>query len=150
MGDAGSGRGALAGFLAMCFAVVGFTGVLAGHVGQLPLERAVAREAVLDQVVALARAGDQAGLAGLKPLLGDSAAVLAAPAERIEAAVAAERVAMRARQMAEAQAIGLRLRVMMGLVTLLGGAFGVAMLLAASRGSAPRGAPRVADERGIG
>lgn len=145
MGNAGSGRGALAGFLAMCFAVVGFTGMLAGHVGRLPLERAVAREAVLDRVVTLARAGDQAGLAGLKPLLGDSAGVLGAGAG-IEAAVAAERVAMRARLTVEAEAIGLRLRVLLGLVTLLGGAFGVAMLLAASR----QGAPRVAPGGGMG
>ena len=45
-----------------------------------------------------------------------------------------------------AEAIGLRLRVLLGLVTLLGGAFGVAMLLAASR----QGAPRVAPGGGMG
>lgn len=141
MAQAGEARGALVGFLVMCFAVVGFTGLLAGHVGRLPLERAVAREAVLDQVVALARAGDQSGLAGLKAALGDSAGVLAA-GPGIEAAVADERVAMRARQMQEAQAIALRLRMMLVVVTLLAGAFGVAMLLAASR--------RVAPDAGIG
>jgi hypothetical protein len=140
MAQAGGGRGALAGFLAMCFAVVGFTGMLAGHVGRLPLERAVAREAVLDRAVALARAGDAAGLAALKPLLGDSAGVLEAGVT--EAAVAAERVAMRARRMQEADSVAQRLRVMLVLVTLLGGAFGVAMLLAASR--------RVAPDTGIG
>lgn len=148
MRNAGGGRGALAGFLAMCFAVVGFTGMLAAHVGRLPLERAVAREAVLDEVLARARAGDQAGMAALKPLLGDSAGVLAAGG--IEAAVAAERVAMRARQMAEAESIATRLRVLLGLVTLLGGAFGVAMLLAASRQGRATGAPRVAADGGIG
>jgi len=139
MGKAGEGRAALAGFLAMCFAVVGFTGMLAGHVGRLPLERAVAREAVLDQALVQMRAGDQAGLAALKPMLGDSGGVLLADPGAFEAAVAAERVAMRARRMAEAQATGTRLQVLLLVVTLLGGAFGVAMLLAAARRVAPDG-----------
>jgi hypothetical protein len=145
---AGGGRNAtgnaLAGFLAMCFAVVGFTGLLAAQVGPLPLERAVAREAVLDQAVALARAGDGAGLEALRPLLADSAVVLPADAG-FEARVAAERVAMRARLLAEAQATGLRLRVMLVVVTVLAGAFGVAMLLAAQRI-----AVRVAARGGLG
>ena len=78
--------------------------------------------------------------AALKPLLGDSAGVLEAGVT--EAAVAAERVAMRARRMQEADSVAQRLRVMLVLVTLLGGAFGGAMLLAASR--------RVAPDTGIG
>jgi hypothetical protein len=154
MSDAGSARGALAGFLAMCFAVVGFTGMLAAHVGRLPLERAVAREAVLDEVLARARAADHAGLAALKPRLGDSAVVLPGLIERgsagIEAAVTAERVAMRARQMAQADATATRLRVLLVLVTLMGGAFGLAMLLAASRQGRATAAPRVAADGGIG
>ena len=142
---AGSGTGnALAGFLAMCFAVVGFTGLLAAQVGPLPLERAIVREGVLDKAVVLARAGDTAGLEALRPVLGESAVVLPADAG-FAARVAAERVAMRARLMAEAHATAVRLRVMLGVVTLLAGAFGVGMLLAAQRAAA-----RVAAGRAVG
>ena len=127
---------AMAGFLAMAFAVVGMTGLLAAHVGRLPLERAMQREAVLDEV--LAAAGNATALEALRPRLGDSAAavlpggVLPGGAD-IAGRVAAERVAMRARRLAEADATALRLRVLLIVVTVVAGAVGIAALLAVRR-----------------
>ena len=131
--DGGRGTGyAMAGFVAMAFAVVGMTGLMAAHVSRLPLERVMAREVVLDQALALARAGDAAGLAALRVQLGDSAVVLAAGAD-IAAAVAAERVAMRARRVAEAEATAARLGALLVVVTIVAAAFGAAAVLAGHR-----------------
>ena len=131
--DGGRGTGyAMAGFVAMAFAVVGMTGLLAAHVSRLPLERAMAREVVLDQALALARAGDAAGLAALRVRLGDSAVVLAAGAD-FAAAVAAERVAMLARRVAEAEATAARLGALLVVVTIVAAAFGAAAVLAGHR-----------------
>lgn len=132
----GSAR-AMAGFMAMAFAVVGLTGLLAAHVSRLPLERAMAREGVLDQALAAARSGDRAGLEALRVKLGDSAPALLTGADGepagFEARVAAERVAMRARRMAEADATGGRLRALLVVVTIIAAGFGAALLLAGRR-----------------
>jgi hypothetical protein len=142
MADGGDGRGlARLGFLAMCFAVLALTGMLAMHVAQLPLERAMAREAVLDRALVAARAGDAAALEGLRPLLGDSARVILPAGAEFEAAVAAERVAMRARLLAEAREVKVRMTAMLGLVALLAGGFGGVVMLAGRR-VAPGGAVR--------
>ena len=122
---------AMAGFLAMAFAVVGMTGLLAAHVGRLPLERAMQREAVLDEV--LAAAGNTAALEALRPRLGDSAAAVLPGGADIAGRVAAERVAMRARRLAEADATAMRLRVLLIVVTVVAGAVGIAALLAVRR-----------------
>ena len=135
-GERGAGGGlgsARIGFLAMAFAVVGLTGLLAANVGRLPLERAVAREAVLDRALAAGRAGDAAALEGLRPLLGDSAPAILPMGAEFEAKLAGERVAMRARRMLEAEAIGRRLQVLLVVVTLLAGGFGAMMMLAGRR-----------------
>ena len=150
-GDRGTGY-AMAGFVAMAFAVVGMTGLLAAHVSRLPLERAMAREVVLDQALGLARAGDAAGLEAMRPRLGDSAVILGAmiPGAMIpgamflaagadfEARVAAERVAMRARRLAEADATATRLRALLVVVTIVAAAFGAAAMLAGHRAGAGR------------
>ncbi len=136
-------RYAMAGFLVMAFAIVGLVGLMATTIAPLPLERAVAREAVLDQALAAARAGDAAALEALRPRLDDSAAaVLPRPdgrvsAGEIEARIAAERVAMRARLLEDAAATSLRLRVMLGMVTLMAAAFGAVMMLAGRPVAAP-------------
>jgi len=132
-GADGAPGSARIGFLAMAFAVVGLTGLLAAQVGRLPLERAVAREAVLDRALAAGRAGDVAALEGLRPLLGDSAPAILPVGAEFEAKLAAERVAMRARRMLEADAIGRRLQVLLVVVTLLAGGFGAMMMLAGRR-----------------
>ncbi len=148
--DSGGGPGAARlGFLAMAFAVVGLTGMLAGHVGRLPLERALAREAVLDEALAAGRAGDTAALEALRVRLGESAAAILPAGDGFDARLAGERVAMRARRMAEAGAIGLRLQVMLVVVTLLAGGFGAMMMLAGRR-QGPPGGGRVAGDGKVG
>ncbi len=122
-------RTSLLGFLAMAFAVVGLTGLLAASIAPLPLQRAVQREAVLDQALVLGRQGDRAGLESLKPQLGDSADAVLGVGD-IEALVAAERTAQRTRRIAEADEVGLRLKLMLVVVTLLAGGFGVGMMMA--------------------
>ncbi len=143
MSPARSGAGASGGrawsaFLVMAFVVVGLCGLFASYAAPLPLERAVAREATLDRVIAASHAPDAAtALAALRPLLGDSAdAVLPAgdpvPADLVER-VARERTAMRERLSTESAEVGLRLRVMLGVFTFAAALFGVAVLSVVGR-----------------
>jgi hypothetical protein len=125
----GSGGGAWSAFLAAAFAVVGLTGIFATYAAPLPLERAIAREAALDQALAAGQSADAAAaLQRLRPELGDSAdAVISGPGTLAER-VARERVAMRARLSTEAEEVGLRLRVMIGVFAFAGALFGIALL----------------------
>jgi hypothetical protein len=124
-----SGGGTWAAFLVAAFAVVGLTGIFATYAAPLPLERAIAREAVLDQALATAHAPDpKAALAALRVELADSAdAVIAGPGPLPER-VASERLAMRTRLTTEADEVALRLRVMIGVFTFAGALFGIAIL----------------------
>ncbi len=125
------------GFMAMAFAVVGLTGLFATYAAPLPLERALLRETALDEVLAASHAPDPAAaLALLRPRLDDSATVLEGPASGLAERIAAERVGLRQRFTAEAAATGLRLRVLIGLMTATAALFGAALL-----GSTLRGAP---------
>jgi hypothetical protein len=119
------------GFLVMSYVLVGLIAAFATFATPLPLERALAREAVLDEV--LARADDAAALAGLKRRLGDSAPVLEGDRAGLAARVAAERVAMRARFRAEAEGIAFRLRIAIAIFTISAAAFGVAVAGLVSR-----------------
>lgn len=127
------GFSSASGFLLVCFAVVGLVGVMTTYVAPLPMARAVRRDTTLDQVLlAVHAANPQAALDALRPMLADSAdAVLPAgqpidPAS-IVARVAAERQAMRSRLEAEQEELSLRLRVLIGVVTLMGAGFGLAI-----------------------
>jgi len=138
----------MAGFLAMAFAVVGMTGLLAAFIAPLPLERALQREAVLDEVLVAVRASDAAALEALRPRLGDSAAAVlpaggTSVAADFEARVAAERVAMRARRLGEAESTQARLGMMLGVVTLVAAAFGAVMMLVGRPSAVPDGAKRL-------
>jgi len=116
-------------FLAMAFVIVGLAGIFASFAAPLPLHRALLRDAALDAASEAAHAPDpQAALAALTSRLGDSAAALAAgDPSKLPERIQAERTAMRARFLAEADALGLRLRVLIGVLTLAAGGFGLAM-----------------------
>jgi len=116
-------------FLAMAFVIVGLAGIFASFAAPLPLHRALLRDAALDAAIEAANAPDpQAALAALVPRLGDSAAALSAgEPDKLPERIQAERTAMRARFLAEADALGLRLRVLIGVLTLAAGGFGLAM-----------------------
>jgi hypothetical protein len=121
-------------FLAMCFAVVGLVGVFGTFASALPLKRELAREVTLDEAAAALRAPDAAKLLeALKPRLDDSApALFPLPADPV-AAIAAERVAMRARFLAEANATEHRMQLMVLIVTVMAAVFGSAILAFARR-----------------
>ncbi len=117
------------GFLAAAFLVVGLTGIFASYAVSLPLERAMLREAVLDQALAAGHAADPArALAALQPQLDDSASAVLSGAGDLDARVQRERVAMRQRFTAEAEVAGNRIRLLIIVITLTAGAFGVILL----------------------
>lgn len=119
-------------FLAMAFVVVGLSGIFASYAAPLPLARAVEREAALDEALAAAHRPDaQAAIEALRPRLAESADALLPVGGDMDARIAAERRAMRARLMAEAGAAATRARWIIGVVTLMGIAFGAAVLHAA-------------------
>jgi hypothetical protein len=99
---------AMMGFLAATIAILGMTGVMATYVTPLPLERALAREVVLDQLLA----DNGANYAQLRPRLADSAEAVK-PGPDLAARIAAERVAMRARLQAETDSTAGRLQLML-------------------------------------
>ncbi len=113
-------------FLVMAFAVLGLVGAFATYAAQIPLERALARNATLDRV--LADAGDPQKLADLRPSLDDSAArVLDGPGE-LATRVAAERARLLPEAGAAAADIGLRLRIVLAAFTAASALFGVMVL----------------------
>jgi hypothetical protein len=115
------------GFLAVAFAIVGMTGLIASYVAPLPLQRALARDAALDEL--LATGGDPAAaIQALRPRLAESADALLAAGGDLSARVAHERTAMHARLLAEAGATGSALRWLISIVTVMAAAFGIALL----------------------
>jgi hypothetical protein len=119
------------GFLAMTFAVVGLTGVFASYAAPLPLERALQRETAFDD--ALAPELTETDRAALRSRLGEDAATVLDGAGPLAPRVQAARVAARARFAAESDAVGTRLRLLLVVVTLAAGLFGVALVNIASR-----------------
>lgn len=118
-------------FLAMTFVVVGLTGFFASYAAPLPLERALARDAALDD--ALATGGEHDALEKLRPQLDGSAAAVIDGAGPLAARVASARTTMHAELLGEAAAVGNRLRMMIVVVTLLAAVFGAVVVGAASR-----------------
>jgi hypothetical protein len=134
--------GTLAAFLAMAFLIVGLTGLFTSYAAPLALQRAMAREAALDEAAAAAREPDQAAaLAALVPRLGESAAAVA-PGLDLAARIDAERHAVRVRFAAESAATLRRLRWLVSIITLMGAAFGVVMLHLAARQPGDGARPR--------
>jgi len=127
----GSGGGWTA-FLAMAFIIVGLAGIFGTYATPAPLYRAVERETALDAALAAAHGPDpEAAIEALKPRLAESADALLPVGGDMEARIAAERRAMRARLLAEADAAATRSRWIIGVVTAMGTAFGIAVLHAA-------------------
>ena len=124
-------------FLAMTVAVVGLTGVFATYAAPIPLQRALQRDAALnDARAALAGPEPQAALEKLKPRLGDSATSLFPVGGDMMARIEAERVAMHERLARDAAYAALRLRWLLGVVTAMAALFAVAILGIAARSAA--------------
>jgi hypothetical protein len=121
-------------FLAMTFIVVGLTGLFATYATPIPLERALARDAALDEALATEGQPNQAALLeALRDRLDDSAAAVIKGTGPLAVRVAAARNAMHAELQHEADAIGDRLRFMIIVVTVLGIVFGAVILGAVAR-----------------
>ncbi len=117
------------GFLAMCFAIVGLVGLFATFAAPLPLHRAIAREGALDDALAaLHGPNPQEALEALKPRLDDSIDALTPIPANPDAAIAAERVAMRARFLREGDATSSRMQLMICIVTVMSAIFGAALI----------------------
>jgi hypothetical protein len=122
-----------AAFLAMTFVVVGLAGLFASYAAPLPLRRALARDAALDAALLAAHGPDPAAaLAALRPRLAESADAILPPGldvgGDIDARITAERAAMRERLLLEADVVSERTRWLLGVVTVMAAAFGVAIL----------------------
>ena len=121
-------------FLLMCFALVGMAGLFATYATTIPLERALIRTGVLDQVLAAARAPDAAAqLEALRPALGRRAdTVLSGPGELWDR-VAAERILVLDEQGRDARSVAHRIRVLVTVVTLMGALVGAGIMALAHR-----------------
>ena len=83
-------------FVAVAVGIVGLVGVFATYAVPLPLERALAREAALDEALAAAGRPDEAvRLQALGPRLGESAAAIEAGGGPLAERIQRERAAMR-------------------------------------------------------
>jgi len=119
-----SNQGAWTGFLIVAFGALGLVGAFGTYASQLPFDRAVARNATLDKVLAASHAPDPAKAeAALRPLLGDSAdQVLAGPGP-IETRVEAARARMMTELHNEADTSGFLYRCYLAVFTLLASVF---------------------------
>jgi hypothetical protein len=118
-----------AAFLVMAFVVVGLAGLFASYAVPLPLQRALARDTALDQATLAAHGPDPAAaLEALRPQLAESADAILPVRPDIDARIAAERAAVRARLQTESAEVALRIRWLLGVVTLMAAVFGVAIL----------------------
>jgi len=121
--------GAWTGFLVMAFVVVGLMGGMATFAAQIPFERALARNAALDEVLAVgASSGGTAKLEALRPALGDSADPVLGGAGDLAAKVTAERARMWAEFGRNARDTGMRLRLALAIFTVAAAVFGAAVL----------------------
>ena len=126
---ASSTRGTWIGFLITTFAIVGLTGLFATFAAPLPLERAMAREQALDDAQAAIHGPNAAqAIEALRRRLDESADALLPVGGDMDARIAHERTAMRARLQIEASAISQRLIWLVSVVTVMGAVFGVAVL----------------------
>ena len=125
-------------FLAMLFLILGLCGLFASYAAPVPLERALARNAMLD---GLQRSGaGTAELEAMRPALGDLAPTLLADcpiSERIGRARAM--IADEARH--EAASVGYRARLMVVVVMVLCAGLGTGILAIARRSVPARPLP---------
>ena len=121
-------------FLVTLFALVGLCGMFASYATAIPLERGVARSALLDRVLQEGGGADAAPrLEAVRPLLGTlGPAVLDGPGS-IQARVAAARIIVRDEQRRESDSIAYRTRLMLGIVTALSAGLGGGILVLARR-----------------
>lgn len=118
-------QGAWTGFLIVAFGALGLVGAFGTYASQLPFDRAVARNATLDKVLAAAHAPDPPKAEqALRPLLGDSADEVFDGPGTLEGRVETERARMLTELHNEAQIYGFRFRCYLAMFTLMAAVFG--------------------------
>ena len=125
-------------FLAMAFAVVGMTGVVGTYAAQIPLQRALVHEALLDRILLAAQAPDPApALAALRPeasaILADQAAPVLDGPGPLATRVADARARLQTDFTAEAADVGFRLRIVICVFAVVGMLFGAIVLSVVQR-----------------
>ncbi len=125
-------------FLAMAFAVVGMTGVVATYAAQIPLQRALIHEALLDRILLTVQESDPAqALAALRPeasaVLGDQAVPVLDGPGPLAARVADARARLQTSFGAEAIDVGFRLRIVICVFSVVGMLFGAIVLSVVQR-----------------
>jgi hypothetical protein len=121
--------GSWTGFLVVAFAALGLIGAFGTYAAQLPFDRAMARSATLDQLIAASHAPDPAAAeAKLRPLLGDAADELLKAPNPIEPRVEAERRRMFADMYSESKIYGFRLRSYIAVFTVMTALFGALVM----------------------
>ncbi|MGI4940840.1 MAG: hypothetical protein ACRYHQ_09810 [Janthinobacterium lividum] len=124
-------------FLLMCFALVGLTGMFASYAVSIPLDRTLARTAVLDGVLAEGRQPDPARQATLRMMLGPEVGprVLDGPGELFDR-VAAQREIVLQEGAQEERSVVHRIRVLVAVVTVMAGVVGSGIMGLARRAPA--------------
>ena len=123
-----------AGFLVLLFAVVGLCGLFASYATSIPLERGIARSALLDQVLADAAAPDAAArLSQLRPQLDTLAPAVLDGSGPLGDRVKAARAVVQDEQQREETSLAFRTRLMLAVVTLIAAALGAGILSLARR-----------------
>ena len=121
-------------FVAMTFVVVGLMGLFATYAAPLPLERALARDAALDEALAASGTPDErTRLDALRSALGESGPAIAQGEGPLLARIQRERAVTRRAFLAEAEALANRLRLMIVIVTVVCGGFACAIVGGLSR-----------------
>ena len=123
-------------FLATLFALVGLCGMFASYAAGVPLERAIARLAVLDE--AAMASGSQASLEGLRPRLASLGALVLDGPGPVPERIAAARRTVREEARREEASVTHRTRLMLGVVTLLAAGLGAGMIELVRRESSRR------------
>jgi len=115
-------------FLLACFLVTGLTGLFASYAGNIPLERAIHRTRTIESALSTDGSPD-----AIKRLLGPDAELVAAGTGDLPSRVAAARAAAMSEGEREAAAVGSRIRLMLGVVTVLAAGLGAGILLMAAK-----------------
>lgn len=127
--DSNGGSATWTAFLVMAFLVVGLIGLFASFAAPLPLERALARDAALDEALAAVHGPDpQSALEALRPRLAESADVLLPLGGDMDARITKARAAMRDQLTLEAGEVTTRIRWMICVITVMAALFGVAVM----------------------
>ncbi len=127
-------------FAVMAFIVASLAGVFTTYALPIPMERAFAVDAALDEALIATRGPDpERAIAALGPRLGESAAPITQGTGPWEDRIQRERAAMRARFIAEEQATAIRLRWLIVVVSLMGAMFVAAVVSIVSRRPAASG-----------